>query len=58
MTALITDKGAKKGYDANYMVDAANSVNANSVNAHSVNSQAVIPPRSYDKELYKKRSLT
>lgn len=50
MSALIADKG----YDANYMVDAAKCVKA----------EAVIPPRSqrktprdYDKELYKERNL-
>ena len=50
MGALIADKG----YDANYMVDAAKSIHA----------EAVIPPRSqrktpreYDKELYKERNL-
>jgi len=50
MSALIADKG----YDANYMVDAARAVEA----------EAVIPPRSqrktpryYDQELYKERNL-
>jgi transposase len=50
MGALIADKG----YDANYMVDAAKGVNA----------EVVIPPRSqrkaprdYDQELYKERNL-
>lgn len=50
MGALIADKG----YDANYMIEAAKNVNA----------QAVIPPRSkrktpreYDEELYKERNL-
>lgn len=50
MKALIADKG----YDADYMVEAVNNVNA----------QAVIPPRSqrkapriYDIELYKERNL-
>lgn len=50
MNALIADKG----YDANYMVEAAKLVSA----------EAVIPPRSqrkeareYDKELYKERNL-
>lgn len=50
MSALIADKG----YDANYMVEAAKFVEA----------QAVIPPRSqrktprdYDQELYKERNL-
>lgn len=50
MKALLADKG----YDANYMVFAAQSINA----------EAVIPPRSqrkaprdYDRELYKERNL-
>ena len=50
MGALIADKG----YDANYMIDAARDVGA----------EAVIPPRSqrktprnYDQELYKERNL-
>ncbi len=50
MEALIADKG----YDANYMIEAAEAVNA----------EPVIPPRSnrktpreYDKELYKERNL-
>jgi transposase len=50
MSALIADKG----YDANYMVDAAKSLQA----------QSVIPlrsqrktPRYYDQELYKERNL-
>ena len=50
MSALIADKG----YDANYMVDAAK----------SLQTQAVIPrrsqrktPRYYDQELYKERNL-
>ncbi|RDD34147.1 Transposase [Wolbachia endosymbiont of Cylisticus convexus] len=50
MEALIADKG----YDANYMIKAAEAVNA----------ESVIPPRSNrktpkecDKELYKERNL-
>ena len=50
MDALIADKG----YDANYMIEAATSSNA----------KAIIPPRSqrktprkYDKDLYKERNL-
>jgi transposase len=50
MHALLADRG----YDANYMIEAATLANA----------QAVIPPRSirktprnYDKELYKERNL-
>ncbi|MDF3048209.1 MAG: transposase [Candidatus Midichloriaceae bacterium] len=50
MGALLADKG----YDANYMIDAAKSISA----------EAVIPPRSqrkaprdYDRELYKERNL-
>ncbi|VVC42729.1 Transposase DDE domain,Putative transposase IS4/IS5 family [Cinara cedri] len=50
MAALIADKG----YDANYMIKAAEAINA----------EPVIPPRSnrktpreYDKELYKERNL-
>lgn len=50
MSALLADKG----YDANYMVEAANNIGA----------QAVIPPRirgkvrrKYDVDLYKERNL-
>lgn len=50
MEALIADKG----YDADYMIEAAQAINA----------EPVIPPRSnrktsreYDKELYKERNL-
>ncbi|CAL7960780.1 hypothetical protein MIDIC_230116 [Alphaproteobacteria bacterium] len=50
MSALIADKG----YNANYMIDAAQKVGA----------EAVIPPRSirknprkYDQDLYKERNL-
>ena len=50
MSALLADKG----YDANYMIDAAKCIKA----------EAVIPPRSqrktprdYDRELYKERNL-
>lgn len=50
MSALLADKG----YDANYMIEAAERINAT----------AVIPPRSqrkaprdYDQELYKERNL-
>lgn len=50
MRALLADKG----YDANYMIEAANNVGA----------EAVIPPRTrrkikreYDTDLYKERNL-
>ncbi len=50
MAALIADKG----YDANYMIGAAQAVNAEPVIPARSNRKI---PREYDKELYKERNL-
>ncbi|WP_250296785.1 IS5 family transposase [Wolbachia endosymbiont of Oedothorax gibbosus] len=50
MAALIADKG----YDANYMIEAAQAVNAEPVIPARSNRKI---PREYDKELYKERNL-